>query len=88
MLEITLLCRGPSIGFIDIYCYEDDYYYYLRSWDKAVGIVTKGCMAEVSEFKFRLGKEFSLLHSIQTGSPAHKAYYPMDTRDSFPRWRS
>jgi hypothetical protein len=28
-------------------------------------------------------RDFSLLHSIQTGSRAHPASYPMDTRDSF-----
>jgi hypothetical protein len=36
---------------------------------------------EGSEFKYRLGQEFSLLHIVQAGSGAHSASYTMDTGD-------
>jgi hypothetical protein len=31
------------------------------------------------------GQDFSLFHSVQTGSGAHPASYPMSTGASFPR---
>jgi hypothetical protein len=33
----------------------------------------------MSEFESRLGQEFSLPHSVQTGSEAHPTAYPMGT---------
>jgi hypothetical protein len=36
------------------------------------------------EVEFRYGKDFSLLHSVQTGSGAHPASYPMGNEGSFP----
>jgi hypothetical protein len=51
--------------------------------DSSVGIVTGYgvCMAGVWPGR---GKRFSLLHSVQTGSGAHPASYPMCTLGSFP----
>jgi hypothetical protein len=34
---------------------------------------------------YREGKDFSLLHSVQTGSGAHPASYSMDPGGCFPR---
>jgi hypothetical protein len=34
------------------------------------------------------GKEFSLFHSVQTGSEAHPVSYSMDTGGSFPRGKA
>jgi hypothetical protein len=39
---------------------------------------------EESEFESRYGQEFSLLHSVQTGSGVHPAFYPTCTKGSFP----
>jgi hypothetical protein len=36
-------------------------------------------------FIFSVWQDFSLLHSVQTGSGAHQASYPMGTRGRFPR---
>jgi hypothetical protein len=47
-----------------------------------MGWTTKG-----SEFEFRQGEEFSLLH-IQTGYWAHPASYIMGTGFSFPRGKA
>jgi hypothetical protein len=44
------------------------------SRDSEVGIATVG-----SEFESRLGQEFSLLHSFQTGSGTHPIFYPTGT---------
>jgi hypothetical protein len=41
-------------------------------------------MIKVSEFEYRWGQEFSVLHVIQTGSGAHPASYQMGIGDSFP----
>jgi hypothetical protein len=38
----------------------------------------------MTEFKSRLGQEFSLLHVAQTGSEAYPASYRMGNRGSFP----
>jgi hypothetical protein len=50
---------------------------FVTSRDSVVGIGTEG-----SEFEFRWGQEFSLLHVVQTGSGAHPASYPMGTGGS------
>jgi hypothetical protein len=42
---------------------------------------TSGWMARVS---FPAVQDFFLLYSVQTGSGAHSASYPMGTRGSFP----
>jgi hypothetical protein len=34
--------------------------------------------------KFRMGRDFSVLHVVQTGSGAHPASYPMGTDGSLP----
>jgi hypothetical protein len=34
------------------------------------------------------GKRFLLLHSVQTGSGTHPAYYPMGTVGSFPNGKA
>jgi hypothetical protein len=41
-------------------------------------------MTEGSEYESRWWQEFSLLHSIQTGSGAHPASYPISTGDLSP----
>jgi hypothetical protein len=33
----------------------------------------------VDSIKYRLARDFSLLHNVQTGSGAHPAYYTMGT---------
>jgi hypothetical protein len=38
--------------------------------------------------RFPAGQDFSLLHSVQTGSGAHLAPYPMDTGDPFLRGKA
>jgi hypothetical protein len=54
---------------------------YRRSWDVSVGIATGyGLDCRVSSPGMT---DFSLLHSVQTGSVAHPAYYPMGTVGSF-----
>jgi hypothetical protein len=54
----------------------------LRSRESSVGLET-GCMAEVP---FPVGViDFSLLHSIQTGSGAHPASYKIGYQAFFPR---
>jgi hypothetical protein len=52
----------------------------VRSRDSSVGRAT-GWMAWV---RFTAVQDFPLLHSVQTGSGAHLASYPMGTRGSFP----
>jgi hypothetical protein len=49
-----------------------------------VGIVTSyGWKTEGSEFESQQGKEFSLLHVVQSGSGVHPTSYPMGTGGSF-----
>jgi hypothetical protein len=61
----------------------------VRSRDSSVGIVTgywldgRGVGVQVPE-----GREFSLLHVVQTGSGNHPASYPMGTRGSFTRGKA
>jgi hypothetical protein len=43
-----------------------------------------GWTTDVSEFESQKCREFSLLHSIQTGSGVHPTSYPMSTGSSFP----
>jgi hypothetical protein len=43
-----------------------------------------GWTVEGSEFESRWGKEFSLLHVVQTGSGVHSTSYPMGTWGSSP----
>jgi hypothetical protein len=50
--------------------------------------MAKGWMTEGSEFESRQGKEFSLLHVVQTGSGAHPASYKMGNGGSFLRSKS
>jgi hypothetical protein len=51
-------------------------------WGSSVGIVA-GWMVRVL---FAAGEgAFSLFHSVQIGSGAHPASYPLGTRGSFPR---
>jgi hypothetical protein len=40
-------------------------------------------MAERSEFEYRKGQQFSLLHVVQTGSAVHPASCTMDNGDFF-----
>jgi hypothetical protein len=57
----------------------------LESRDSSVGIALGYGMDGVLGFDSRRGAEnFSLHHRVQNGSGAHPAYYPMDTRGSFP----
>jgi hypothetical protein len=51
---------------------------------QSVQRLTTGWTTEGSEFESRYGKEFSLLHVVQTGSEAHLASFPTGTGDSFP----
>jgi hypothetical protein len=53
------------------------------SRDSAVGIAT-GWTTEGSEFESRLGKEFSLLHVVRTGSGVHPTSYTVGSGGSFP----
>jgi hypothetical protein len=55
----------------------------LKSRDSSVGIAT-GWTAEGSEFGSRQGREFSLLHVVQTGSGSHPPSSPLGTWGSFP----
>jgi hypothetical protein len=50
----------------------------------AVGIATGyRLLTEGSEFEYRQGQEFSLLHIFQTGSGAHTASHAIGTEVSF-----
>jgi hypothetical protein len=50
-----------------------------------LGQYIDGLGAGRPRFDSQQGQEFfSLLHSVQTGSWAHSAFYPMGTRGSFP----
>jgi hypothetical protein len=56
---------------------------------KTIGIATgygpddRGVRARV-----QVGSEFSLLHTVQTGSGAHPTFYPMGTGCSFPEGKA
>jgi hypothetical protein len=50
-----------------------------QSWDSAGGIAT-GYGLDESWW----GQEFSILHSVQTGSGVHPTSYPMGTGGFFP----
>jgi hypothetical protein len=47
------------------------------SWNSSVGIAT-------ARVQFPAVQDFSLLHSVQTGSGAQPAYYPMGAGGSLP----
>jgi hypothetical protein len=56
---------------------------YHKSRDSSVGIALGYGLDDL--FKFPAGGgNFSLYHHVQNCSGAHPAYFPMDTRDSFP----
>jgi hypothetical protein len=57
-----------------------------KSHDSSVGTAPGYGMDDWgSRVRFRAGAgNFSLHHSVQNGSGAHPASYPMGTRDSFP----
>jgi hypothetical protein len=46
------------------------------------------CVVYESGFESRQGQDFSVFHSVQTGSEAHPASYPTGTVDSFPGGRA
>jgi hypothetical protein len=52
------------------------------SWDSSVGIATRYGLGGPGSIP--AVQDFSLLHSVQTGSGAHPASYPMGTGGSFP----
>jgi hypothetical protein len=56
-----------------------------RSWDSSVGIeIVYKQGGEGVRVRFLVGeRDFSLLHSFQTGSGAYPASYPVDTRALF-----
>jgi hypothetical protein len=56
------------------------------SRDSSVGIATGYGLDDQGglDFKSRLGKKFSLLHIVQTGSGVHPTSYKMGTGGSFP----
>ncbi|PNF40176.1 hypothetical protein B7P43_G08264, partial [Cryptotermes secundus] len=55
----------------------------LSSRDGAVGIATAyGLDDRGVAVRVPVGSEFSLLHTVQTGSGAHPTSYPMGTRGS------
>jgi hypothetical protein len=56
----------------------------LRSRDSSVGIAT-GYGLEGNVPVPAGARDFSLLHSVQTGTAAHPASYPMDTGGPYPR---
>jgi hypothetical protein len=56
------------------------YICFSRSRDSVVGIATSyGWKTKSSEFEFRYGQEFSLLHVVQTGCGFHPTSYPVGT---------
>jgi hypothetical protein len=56
-----------------------------RSRGTSVGIATGyGVDDQGVGVRVRMGREFSILHAVQTGSGVDPASYPMDTGDSFP----
>jgi hypothetical protein len=57
--------------------------YHLGIRDSSVGIAT-GCGLDVRHSFLGRTRNFSILHSFQTGSGAHPASYPMGTEGSFP----
>jgi hypothetical protein len=58
--------------------------FYSTCRSSAVGIATDyGLDGSEVEFGPQKGKEFSLLHIVQTGSGSHLASYPMGTGRSF-----
>jgi hypothetical protein len=65
-----------------VYGYYYEIMYYESHYVESVCLyIAEGSMAG---FRFLEGQDFSLLHSVQTGSEAHPASYPMGTRGSFP----
>jgi hypothetical protein len=63
-------------------------FFYTRSRDSSVGIVIHGLWAGWPGFDSRQGKEFTLLHSFQTGSGSHPASYSMGTGGDFPEGKA
>jgi hypothetical protein len=60
-------------------------YIWISSRDSAVGTATGyGLDDQGVKFESRWGKEFPLLHAVQTGSENRPASYPMGTGGSFP----
>jgi hypothetical protein len=59
----------------------------MMSRDWSVGMVT-GYGLDSRGLILSRGKDFSLLHNIQTGSGAHKVSYPMSTGGSLPRGKA
>jgi hypothetical protein len=51
---------------------------------QSVQRLATGWATEGSEFEYRWGQEFSLLHVVQTDSGAHPASYPTGTVGSLP----
>jgi hypothetical protein len=60
-------------------------FYFSSKEPGCLGRYNDGPQAWLPEFSFQQGKDFSLLHSVQTGSGAHAASYPVGTGGSFPR---
>jgi hypothetical protein len=64
-------------------------FYYLLEYDwsrdSVVGIATGyGLDDRGSEFEYRSGQEFSVLHVVQTVSGVHPTSYPMGNEGLFP----
>jgi hypothetical protein len=56
----------------------------VRKHQKATAETKENITMERSEFEFRLGREFSLLHVVQTRSGAHRTSFLMGTGVCFP----
>jgi hypothetical protein len=61
----------------------DTHKFGVQGRDSSVGIATG--FGPDDRGSIRAGKHFYLLHSVQTGSEAHPASYPMGIGDDFPR---
>lgn len=54
--------------------------------DNSVGVVTGRGLDDLGvAVRILVGKDFSPLYVVQTGSGAHRAFYPMGTVDYFLR---
>jgi hypothetical protein len=82
---ITLMMAMNSTNYETPHYIIFSLFYYFWSQDISVSIVTS-CTAGV---QFPTGaKDFSLIHSIQTGSWAHPAFCTVGTKDSFLRGKA
>jgi hypothetical protein len=75
--------NSPLVYFFRLIFYKLFHMFHARISQSVQGLAT-GWKAEGSEFAFRYGQEFSLLHVVQTDSGSHPASYPMGIGDFSP----